>query len=499
MRRDCLLLFSFLLSMIAAPVSAQMIEFTGDIGAFDPPAFEASDLEQVIGSDETAPLSAFNETDYFRKLALPIGRLAIELNSGRSAYCTAALVRRDLILTNAHCVVDGDGAPTARRAILQLGYLRASNPAGTETFDVNVTSPAEVGSPGAEGAPDYALLRLASGQSADGWGTITLSQTPPVANASLVIVHHPGGFPAVVSAGGNCRANTTTEVDVFHICDTAGGSSGAPVFMLGTDRVIALHYRKVGLSENAAVRIDTVLQHSTILSGERRRIRQAALGEFRERLAAAILLRDSEQYAEAEAAFLALQDFTIKKIGDASEEHAQLLNHFGSVYWGLRDHRRRVEIFEQATRIYRDLKGPDSLRAYENEANMAGAFLSIDTQKSREIAERIIATLDENRNNGFALVQSHQIIGASHWRDGAPADAVGHFETAQSLADRFLPANHHLAIDIHVERGFLYGALGRCSDAKAAYENGLAALESSGRRARENHRLAQSRLAELRC
>ena len=71
----------------------------------------------------------------------------------------------------------------------------------------------------------------------------------------------------VVSAGGKCRSTRLSPNDVFHICDTQGGSSGAPVFALGSSKVVAIHYRKVGLSENAALRMDHLLDASPLLRG----------------------------------------------------------------------------------------------------------------------------------------------------------------------------------------------------------------------------------------
>ncbi len=229
--------------------------------------FESSGLEQLVGDDDTTPLNQFNPQAFYRQLARPIGRLAVEFKSGNPAYCTAALVSDDLILTNAHCIFDASGNNLARAGVLWMGYLSAGVKEGTDQYEVATSSPIEFGTPGPEGPPDYVILRVKSGDPGKTWGTVQLSNDAPLDGDSLAIMHHPLGFPMVVSAGGQCRSTRLSQIDVFHICDTQGGSSGAPVFALGSSEVVAIHYRKVGLSENAALRIDHLLDASPLLRG----------------------------------------------------------------------------------------------------------------------------------------------------------------------------------------------------------------------------------------
>ena len=261
LRRTAWSLLGFVL-FLTAPLSgavAQSIEFFGSIYDLDPPVFESSGLEQLVGDDDTTPLNQFNPQAFYRQLARPIGRLAVEFKSGNPAYCTAALVSDDLILTNAHCIFDASGNNLARAGVLWMGYLSAGVKEGTDQYEVATSSPIEFGTPGPEGPPDYVILRVKSGDPGKTWGTVQLSNDAPLDGDSLAIMHHPLGFPMVVSAGGQCRSTRLSQIDVFHICDTQGGSSGAPVFALGSSEVVAIHYRKVGLSENAALRIDHLL------------------------------------------------------------------------------------------------------------------------------------------------------------------------------------------------------------------------------------------------
>lgn len=249
----------------AIPAQAQSLEFEGSIFTLDPAALQSTDLEQIVGSDETTPLNQFDENDYYRVLAKPIGRLAVEFLNGKSAYCTASLIADDLLLTNAHCLLDSSGNNVARAGLLSMGYLTAGVTDGGEQFLVDMKRPVEVGFPGPDGKPDYAILRVETGQPGSRWGKVKLSVSAPGARSSLVVVHHPLGFPMVVSAGGECRSARASEADVYHLCDTQPGSSGAPVYSLGSSEVVALHYRKAGITENAAVRLDRLLAVSDTL------------------------------------------------------------------------------------------------------------------------------------------------------------------------------------------------------------------------------------------
>ena len=251
----------------ATTLHAQALEFEGSIFNLDPPALQSTDLEQVIGSDETTPLNQFHETDYYRRLGKPIGRLAVEFLNGKSAYCTASLIADDLILTNAHCLLDSNGNNVVRAGLLWMGYLTAGEAEGGAQFIVDMRNPVEIGFPGADGAPDYAILKVQSGTPGKDWGTVKLSASAPTDRSSLVVVHHPLGFPMVVSAGGKCRSARASDDDIYHVCDTQPGSSGAPVYSLGDSQVVALHYRKAGTDENAAVRADRLIANSEVLRG----------------------------------------------------------------------------------------------------------------------------------------------------------------------------------------------------------------------------------------
>ena len=89
------------------------------------------------------------------------------------------------------------------------------------------------------------------------------------------IVHHPLSADKqlsiceVVSTSVRGWRDDSGDVDFTHMCDTEGGSSGAPVFDAG-GRVVGLHHKGFDLDErcrpispklNRAVRIDEILKH----------------------------------------------------------------------------------------------------------------------------------------------------------------------------------------------------------------------------------------------
>jgi hypothetical protein len=61
---------------IGFQANAQSMEFDGSIFTLDPPSLQSTQLEQVVGGDETTPLNQFAEGDFYRVLGRPVGRLA---------------------------------------------------------------------------------------------------------------------------------------------------------------------------------------------------------------------------------------------------------------------------------------------------------------------------------------------------------------------------------------------------------------------------------------
>lgn len=110
--------------------------------------------------------------DVLRKLARPVGRLAIGLPGGKLAFCTASLVADELVLTNYHCIPGLGTHGAVTEAMLWMGYLLPASLEGVAQYPVDL-APVE-----ADKTLDYALLRV-RGRPGGLWGKVTLSTSEP--------------------------------------------------------------------------------------------------------------------------------------------------------------------------------------------------------------------------------------------------------------------------------------------------------------------------------
>ena len=220
-------------------------------------------LEKIVSSDDMQSVVEFSEQDIVRKLARPVGRLAIALkgkghvSETRMGYCTASLITTEQIITSYHCVAD---AVPMHKGILTMGYVKPRSFDGVVQYRVSLP-PVE-----ASAALGYAILRVA-GEPGKTWGTIPLGTGTPADKGSLFVIHYPGGYPQYITRG-RCRAGEPA-VDgdsLFHVCDTLPGSSGAPIFDNNTLKVIGLHDRSVtGKELNGGKRLTRIASVSAIL------------------------------------------------------------------------------------------------------------------------------------------------------------------------------------------------------------------------------------------
>jgi len=190
------------------------------------------------GVDETLHVNDPAVPESIRALAGPVARLSF-VRGGLPRSCTGFLVADAAILTNEHCVAD---AESCRSMVAIFGYeydgsnrlsfgkqFRCLAAAAIRTsFDL-----------------DAALVTL-DGPAGVTFGRVALAEADAAPAAPLVVIQHPGGDPKQVSFI-NCGVLASpvdgrgTASDVAHSCDTAGGSSGAPVFD-AAGHVVALHH-----------------------------------------------------------------------------------------------------------------------------------------------------------------------------------------------------------------------------------------------------------------
>jgi hypothetical protein len=96
---------------------------------------------------------------------------------------------------------------------------------------------------------DYALLRVNRAEQPDLDLTVArLARAAPPGPGDLAVPQYPGNYPYAINYDKNCRdfgpvQSHGGETYVFspHGCDTAGGSSGSPVFTRDMSEVVGVH------------------------------------------------------------------------------------------------------------------------------------------------------------------------------------------------------------------------------------------------------------------
>jgi|GEM_PF-3539135 len=170
-----------------------------------------------------------------------IGRL--DLPSGGT--CTASLVGPDLILTNAHCVIDKVKQTLVEGSIV----FRPNYTNGTSAYSSVVTfawggsnTPSATGSkPG-----DWAILRLDK-RLGDTLGWLGTKVLPDPRISMLYVVGYSGDLENGASAYWETGCTITSGMTSYglypHNCSNSRGASGSPMFIFENERpyVIAMH------------------------------------------------------------------------------------------------------------------------------------------------------------------------------------------------------------------------------------------------------------------
>jgi formylglycine-generating enzyme required for sulfatase activity len=241
------LVLAVLLGLVAysREAQAQILFDASQFGAVDlvpkQSSFAATRLIETLGAqiDRFEPIADFRPDDPIRMLGRSIGRLDILVTNSIGqqgvAVCTAALIDRDKIITNHHCIPGEDDAKVTS-AQIRFGYLELGTTSSV-AFEVGGT-PIET-----DKKLDYSILKM-KGDPAGKFPVIALKPRTAVENERLFIIHHPAGQPQRLTRAF-CRAHPASPVVngfVHHQCDTLPGSSGSLLFAQTDGAFVGLHH-----------------------------------------------------------------------------------------------------------------------------------------------------------------------------------------------------------------------------------------------------------------
>lgn len=212
------------------------------------------------GENEIMPINAQEVPEAVRARSAPIAFLSF-IDGGFARTCTGFLIAPDLLATNEHCI---NSDQTCRSMTAVFGYefdlenrlvmgpqLRCANyDAQRTSFDF-----------------DISVIRLTRPLGPE-FPPVDIAAASPSSEGPLFIIQHPGSQPKQVSFI-NCAARQLNVdgrapgSDFTHTCDTAGGSSGSPVFNAEGEIVGVHHFgfmddRDGIWTENRSARADLI-------------------------------------------------------------------------------------------------------------------------------------------------------------------------------------------------------------------------------------------------
>ena len=195
-------------------------------------------LYSVHGDLQLWPIASPQVPQDVQALAGPVAYLSF-FDAGIPRTCTGFLIEPDLMLTNEHCI---RSVETCRTMTAIFGYQRdaedrlAMGPqrrctgyaAHQSSFDLDVTAVRLSAPPGAE------------------FGVVDIPDPPVEPTGPLIIIQHPGDLPkhvsvlecAMIASPVSGRAPNS---DFTHTCDTAQGSSGAPI-LNAAGQLVGVHH-----------------------------------------------------------------------------------------------------------------------------------------------------------------------------------------------------------------------------------------------------------------
>lgn len=246
-----------LLSQVQQTASEKVRDFglTPNPEPYVPPTLSASrdPLEGsrgVIGlSDDRVPmLSRSYPWSAIGRLESPIG------DTSYVSICTGSLVAPDVVLTNAHCVVD----PETNRVKSEITFKpnlvngRVQNEADVATV-VDIIYGTDFSDSDSVPHPnDWAFVKLDRSLGNKfgtlAWTQMSMAELLNSYEGELIMAGYSGDFPEnapgrTAGVHDGCSVLGEVEGSLIHNCDTFGGSSGGPMMVVvdGEFRIVALN------------------------------------------------------------------------------------------------------------------------------------------------------------------------------------------------------------------------------------------------------------------
>jgi tetratricopeptide (TPR) repeat protein/V8-like Glu-specific endopeptidase len=205
-----------------------------------------------------------------------IGRLVV----GQKVACTAVLIAPDLVLTNAHCILEGKSSPTRIREIGQGEIVFSAGASKSGATAKTVMRRVWMGTNHEDDAAnDWAILQ-ADDRIGDkvGWLQTSAFDGEQLLNlmkrGPLHIVSYPSdlGGTEVPYLEQGCAVTRVLDAGrlLLHGCSASTGSSGAPMFVdvpggTGRPELVALHAKEfAGVAAQPGARYDDTIANVAV-------------------------------------------------------------------------------------------------------------------------------------------------------------------------------------------------------------------------------------------